>query len=142
VTDHKPLTWIFKINGLSFLIMRLKLKLQEFYYTTVHKKGKESVNSDGLSRIFSETEPRGETVHALTEKAEELNVIQDSEESGDTEEKRRGKDELETACDGSSDKEKLEILKEIHDSPIGGHVGINRTYRKLKQFNKLAGYEK
>jgi hypothetical protein len=32
-----------------------------------------------------------------------------------------------------SDKEKLEILKEVHDMPIGGHRGMSSTYKKLKQ---------
>ena len=30
-------------------------------------------------------------------------------------------------------------MKEIHDSPIGGHDGIIRTYRKLKQFINWPG---
>jgi hypothetical protein len=42
VTDHKPLTWMFKMNDPSSLIMRLKLKLQEFDYNIVYKKGKKS----------------------------------------------------------------------------------------------------
>jgi len=45
----------------------------------------------------------------------------------------RGEDESETACTDLSDKEKLEILKEIRDFRIGGHAGINRMYRKLKK---------
>lgn len=65
--------------------------------------------------MFSETEPGGATVNALKEEAGEVGLIPDSEESGDTEEKRRGEDELETASIGFGDKEKLEILKEIHD---------------------------
>jgi hypothetical protein len=32
--------------------MRLKLKLEEFDYTIVYKKGKENSNSDGLSRMY------------------------------------------------------------------------------------------
>jgi hypothetical protein len=32
-----------------------------------------------------------------------------------------------------SDKEKLGILKEMHESPIGGHIGMNRMYQRLKQ---------
>ena len=46
----------------------------------------------------------------------------------------RGEDKSETACRDLSEKEKFGIMKEIHDSPIGGHADINRTYRKLKQF--------
>jgi hypothetical protein len=38
VTDHKPLTWVFKMNDPSSRLMRLKLKLQEFDYTIVYKK--------------------------------------------------------------------------------------------------------
>ena len=55
VTDHKPLTWIFKMNDTSSRIMRLKLKLQEFDYTVEYKKWKENGNSDGLSRMFLES---------------------------------------------------------------------------------------
>jgi len=58
----------------------------------------------------------------------------DSGDSGVTEGKRKGKDESETVCRDLSEKEKLEILKEIHDSPFGGHAVIIRTYRQLKQF--------
>jgi hypothetical protein len=68
VTDHKPLTWIFKMNDPSSSIMRLKLKLQEFDYTIVYKKGKENGNSDGLSRMFSGTEPQEAIINALTGK--------------------------------------------------------------------------
>jgi hypothetical protein len=31
-------------------------------------------------------------------------------------------------------KEKMEILREMHDSPIGGNVGMNRTYKRLRHF--------
>jgi hypothetical protein len=39
----------------------------------------------------------------------------------------------------SSDKEKLGILKEMHESPIGGHIGMNRTYQRLKQYISWEG---
>jgi hypothetical protein len=38
--DHKLLTWIFKMIDPSSWKMMLKLKLQEFNYTIVYKKGK------------------------------------------------------------------------------------------------------
>jgi hypothetical protein len=38
--DHKQLTWNFKMNYPSSQIMRLKLKLREFDYTIVYRKGK------------------------------------------------------------------------------------------------------
>jgi hypothetical protein len=38
-----------------------------------------------------------------------------------------------------SSKEKMEILREMHESPIGGHVGMNRTYKRLKHFINWEG---
>jgi hypothetical protein len=107
--------------------MRLKSKLQEFDYTIVYKKGKENGNSDGLSGMFSEIEPEGAILNALTGVAEEVGMTPESEELENTERKRRGEDESETAYRDLSEKEKLEILKETHDSPIGGHAAINRS---------------
>jgi hypothetical protein len=41
-----------------------------------------------------------------------------------------------------SDKEKFGILKEMHESPIGGHTGMNRTYQRLKQYINWEGMKK
>jgi hypothetical protein len=41
VTDHEPLTWIFKKNDPNSRIMRMKLKLEEFDYTIIYKKKRE-----------------------------------------------------------------------------------------------------
>jgi hypothetical protein len=119
--------------------MRLKLKLQKFDYTIIYKKGKENSNSDGLSRMFSETEPEGAIVNALTGETEKVGTIPSRELPGNTERKSRGEDESETSSRFLSEKGKLEILKEINDSPIGGHACINRTYRKLKQLINWPG---
>jgi hypothetical protein len=43
VTDHKPLTWIFRMNDPSSRIIRLKLKLQECDYTIVYKEKKTEI---------------------------------------------------------------------------------------------------
>jgi hypothetical protein len=127
VTDHKPLIWFFKMNDVSSHMVRLKLKLQEFDYTIVYKKGKENGNSDGLSGMFSEIEPDGAILSALSGVAEEVGMTPESEESGNNERQRRREDESETAYRDLSGKEKLEILKKTHDFPIGGHAGINRS---------------
>jgi len=60
--------------------MRLKLKLQEFDYTIVYKKGKENGNSDGLSRMFSEAVSDRAIINALTGEAEEVGMKPDREE--------------------------------------------------------------
>jgi hypothetical protein len=103
------------MNDPSLRIMRLKLKLEESDYTIVYKKGKENSNSDGLSRMYTGTEEH-----------KYIRVV--TEEKGVTIEGHEVKDkEL-------SSKEKMEILRERHESPIGGHVRMNRSYKRLRHF--------
>jgi hypothetical protein len=141
VTDHKPLIWISRMNDPSSRIVRLKLKLQEFNYTIVYKKGKENGNSDSLSRMFSATEPERADINAFTGEIERTDEVWDSDGSEDKEGNCTKGVEIEATCSKSgnlSAKEKIEILKEFHDSPLGGHAGMNRTY-KLKQFVEWPG---
>lgn len=51
VTDHKPLQWLFNIKDPDSRLVRWKLKLLEYDYEIVYKKGKQNTNADALSRI-------------------------------------------------------------------------------------------
>jgi len=88
VTDHKPLTWVFKMNDPNSRIMRLKLKLRESEYTIVYKRGKENGKSNGLSSMFSRTVPEGADINAVTREAEKKCRAPDSEGSINAEVKR------------------------------------------------------
>jgi hypothetical protein len=35
--------------------------------------------------------------------------------------------------------EKLALFREMHDTPLGGHLGMNRTYDRIKQFTTWPG---
>jgi hypothetical protein len=82
VTDHKPLTWIFRMNDPCSRIMTIKLKLEESDYIIVNKKGRENTNSDRLSRIYIGaeehkcigvvTKEKGDTVEGQEVKDKEL----------------------------------------------------------------------
>lgn len=50
VTDHKPLQWLFNCKDPSSKLVRWRLKLEEFDYEIVYKKGKINCNADSLSR--------------------------------------------------------------------------------------------
>ena len=50
VTDHRPLTWIFSVNGPSSRLLRWRLKFEEYEYEIVYKKGSNNTNADALSR--------------------------------------------------------------------------------------------
>lgn len=51
VTDHRPLTWLFSLKEPNSKLVRWRLKLEEFDYQIVYKKGVQNSNADALSRI-------------------------------------------------------------------------------------------
>lgn len=51
VTDHKPLTWLMSLKEPNSKLIRWRLKLEEFDYEIVYKKGRLNSNVDTLSRI-------------------------------------------------------------------------------------------
>ena len=122
VTDHKPLTWLFNVKDPGSRLMRWKLKLAEYDYTIEYKAGKTNKNADALSRMFAIT--RGtkrklntETLAVASENADEENESQSEEEKSDI---------------TYTEDDKNQILREFHDTPLGGHLGIKRTLERIK----------
>ncbi|XP_045479182.1 uncharacterized protein LOC123684075 [Harmonia axyridis] len=53
-TDHKPLVWLKNCKEPSSRLVRWRLKLMDYDYEIVYKKGKLNQNADALSRIIPE----------------------------------------------------------------------------------------
>jgi hypothetical protein len=51
VTDHKPLTWIVSVKDPGSRLLRWRIKLEEYNYEIVFKKGAANTNADALSRV-------------------------------------------------------------------------------------------
>lgn len=51
ITDHKPLQWLFSLKDPSSKLVRWRIKLEEYDYHIIYKKGKLNTNADALSRI-------------------------------------------------------------------------------------------
>lgn len=51
ITDHKPLQWLFSLKDPSSKLLRWRIKLEEFDYQIIYKKGKLNTNADALSRV-------------------------------------------------------------------------------------------
>lgn len=50
-TDHRPLVWLFNLKEPNSKLIRWRLKLEEYNYEIIYKKGKQNINADALSRI-------------------------------------------------------------------------------------------
>jgi hypothetical protein len=95
-SDHKPLMWIMNVKDPGSRLLRWRIKLEEYDYEIIYKKGALNTNADALSRI-----------HELSEN--ETNRRKEIDEES-----------------------KKQILYEYHDAPLGGHRGMNKTYRAIK----------
>lgn len=50
-TDHRPLVWLFNLKEPNSKLVRWRLRLEEFDYEIIYKKGSLNTNADALSRI-------------------------------------------------------------------------------------------
>lgn len=51
VTDHRPLQWLFSLKEPNSKLVRWRLKIEEYQYKIVYKKGILNKNADALSRV-------------------------------------------------------------------------------------------
>lgn len=158
VTDHRPLCWAFKMSNPSSRLTRWRLKLEEYQYQIVYKPGILNSNADALSRIRrvetrqDKAKKSRENGNDVTEEElgielEQLgpynSIVQEEQNSAIETEEKDSSLESEDATENEnedgdklSESEKLDIIKEYHDTSIGGHVGTRRTYEKLKTYIK------
>jgi transposase InsO family protein len=68
VTDHKPLQWVMNLKEPSSRLPRWKLKLSEYDYTVVYKKGRSNTNADALSRIEINNEEKDSMISNASER--------------------------------------------------------------------------
>lgn len=78
-TDHNPLVWLYKIKEPNSRLIRWKLKLEEFNFDIVYKKGKENKVSDALSRIEIYANEVDDTFSQLPNVGEDTPVLTDEE---------------------------------------------------------------
>lgn len=55
ITDHSSLVWLMRQPNLSGRLARWVLKLQAYQFTISHRKGKDNIVPDALSRIPNDT---------------------------------------------------------------------------------------
>jgi transposase InsO family protein len=112
ITDHRPLIWLFNVKDPGSRLIRWRLKLEEYDYEIVHKAGKMNANADALSR------------NPIVEDSHINNVHQ------------------EEMPKEYSEEDKLQILHEYHDLPVGGHQGVTRTLNRIRLTHNWNGLTK
>lgn len=80
VTDHQPLQWLFNLKNPNSKLARWRIRLEEFDFEIMYKKGVENTNADALSRItINAKEVKNLTNEELEEIADKLVEVIDTE---------------------------------------------------------------
>ncbi|UYV72318.1 hypothetical protein LAZ67_9002614 [Cordylochernes scorpioides] len=115
VTDHHSLCWLVGLKDPSGRLARWALKLQEYDINIVYKSGRKHKDADCLSRS-----PLADTA----EIEGHITSIQDI-----AEEQSKGKPWLLVV----PKQMRHEILKDVHDTPMAGHLGFAKTYDRVRK---------
>lgn len=80
ITDHMPLRWLFSLKDPNSRLVRWRLKLEEYDYEIVYKKGKLNTNADALSRIQLNTLETESVIAEVGDLEEDiLNLLNDTQ---------------------------------------------------------------
>lgn len=146
VTDHSALQWLHKMKDPHGRLARWAMKLQQFSFDIVHRPGKSHTVPDALSRATAEL-----SIIEITEKHKDdwyttkvkdirlgktVNNLDWAESNGILYKKifmkqYPNEDNLWKLYIPESLRQ--DTLRACHDNPTAGHLGIRKTYYRLKK---------
>lgn len=133
VTDHAALKWLFSLKDPSSRLLRWALKLGEYEYEVTHKPGKKHLNADALSRKVRRADASCD-VEVAEKQEEDENCIKWRSEKGFIEEggilKKVTEKGARVVVPNSW---RSEALRQCHDHPLAGHMGIGPTISRVKE---------
>jgi len=148
ITDHSSLRWLDNLKDPCGRLGRWAVRLQQFDYKVIHRKGKDQEAPDALSR--SPLPYEGDSVDLLTVEVvpkdpwylKMVREVQSTPErypawkvEGNQLYKLVDRGLLETRWNRVMPKElRGKALEEGHDSLLGGHFGITKTYHRVNQY--------
>jgi hypothetical protein len=146
VTDHASLQWLNNIKEPTGRLGRWGLKLQQYEFTIVHRKGAENVVPDALSRIYEDAALDLVSVESLPTQDEWYNNLV---KAVTTDPANFGSFKLEEGqlyklisvgklvppawVRVIPEELRSKVLAECHDSAIGGHFGVDKTWNRVRQ---------
>lgn len=147
ITDHASLKWLDNIKDPSGRLGRWALKMQQYDFTIVHRKGSENVVPDAFSRIYEEEVPldlitvgdgpiADEWYNSLCEAVQHSPdkypafAFKDGQLFKLISVGRKIPHQYVRVIPGHL---RTKVLEECHDSPIGGHFGVEKTWNRVRQ---------
>lgn len=149
ITDHYSLLWLHNLKDPQGRLARWALRLQPYSFKLIHRKGKEHVVPDMLSRSTQEEE-----VHLACLKEEPvtqdkwysvmIREVQEHSENYPSWRVEGGKLRKMVPCTkdlvGTSSEwkevvpkpERKRVLHQLHDEATAGHLGVQKTYARLQ----------
>lgn len=136
VTDHRPLKWLISLKDPGSRLTRWTSKLSEYDFEVIHKPGRSNQNADALSRItIAKVDISPQEILTNQKKDDALKEIErtlaqyEKDDQGylyyiDNKNRRR----LIVPKDN-----RMKIIEAYHDTPFGGHQGIDRTTDIIKE---------
>lgn len=147
ITDHASLIWLCNIKDPSSRLTRWALKLQEFDFELIHRKGKLNVVADALSRfvdidlldVLVENEKLDPEFSKLLE-----NILKNPEKYPNFYSKDGNifKKCSALSKNGLCESEwrvyvpkngRMDVLKKSHDHPLSAHLGVYKTLTRIKE---------
>jgi hypothetical protein len=144
VTDHSPLVHLKNLKIKSRRLTKWRLKLAEYNFEVIHKKGKQNTNADCLSRLAHESSKLSvETIKRIDIGFEQLRdpplkTLYNSLKTRRIKNyrlidniiyKQQGHN-LKLVVPQSLKRRTMQIC---HDEMAGGHLGLNKTYKKVQE---------
>lgn len=142
VTDHASLQWFYKLKNPTGRLNRWACRLSQFDFEIHHRKGKEHVIPDALSRIkidsididpHSTSDPWYIKIFSGCSKNARL-FPNFSIQNGKLFRLSKNKYNLTSQYDWKTVvpvEKRLEILKKYHDEPSSGHFGVAKTHKRI-----------